>query len=64
VFLSLRSDTALDPAKVLKLVQAKASRFKLTPDMRLSYTFDEGEKRDRMAAARARLTQLAALTAA
>ncbi len=62
--LSLRSDTALDPAKVLKLVQAKASRFKLTPDMRLSYTFDEVEKRDRMAAARARLTQLAALTAA
>ncbi len=62
--LSLRSDTALDPAKVLKLVQAKASRFKLTPDMRLSYTFDEVEKRDRMAAARARLTQLVALTAA
>ena len=62
--LSLRSDTALDPAKVLKLVQAKASRFKLTPDMRLSYTFDEGEKRDRMAAARGRLTQLVALTAA
>jgi transcription-repair coupling factor (superfamily II helicase) len=60
--LSLRSDTALDPGKVLKLVQAKASRFKLTPDMRLSYTFDEGEKRDRMLAARARLTQLVALT--
>ncbi len=60
--LSLRSDTALDPAKVLKLVQAKASRFKLTPDMRLSYAFDEGEKRDRMAAARGRLTQLVALT--
>ena len=37
---------------------------KLTPDMRLSYAFDEGEKRDRMAAARARLTQLVALTAA
>jgi hypothetical protein len=49
---------------VLKLVQAKASRFKLTPDMRLSYAFDDGEKRDRMAAARARLTQLVALTAA
>jgi transcription-repair coupling factor (superfamily II helicase) len=62
--LSLRSDTALDPAKVLNLVQAKASRFKLTPDMRLSYTFDDGEKRDRMVAARARLTQLVALTAA
>src|SRR4051812_17337885 len=62
--LSLRSDTALDPGKVLTLVQAKASRFKLTPDMRLSYTFDEGEKRDRMAAARARLTHLLALTGA
>jgi transcription-repair coupling factor (superfamily II helicase) len=62
--LSLRSDTALDPAKVLKLVQAKASRYKLTPDMRLSYTFDEGEKRDRMVAARARLTHLVALTTA
>ncbi len=52
------------PARVLKLVQHKASRWKLTPDMRLSYTFDEGEKRDRMAAARARLTQLVALIAA
>jgi transcription-repair coupling factor (superfamily II helicase) len=62
--LSLRSETPLDPGKVLKLVQAKASRFKLTPDMRLSYAFEEGEKRDRMAAARARLTQLVALTAA
>jgi transcription-repair coupling factor (superfamily II helicase) len=62
--LALRSDTALDPGKVLKLVQQKASRFKLTPDMRLSYAFDEGEKRDRMTAARARLLQLVALTAA
>src|SRR6185503_7107497 len=61
---SLRSETPLDPGKVLKLVQAKASRFKLTPDMRLSYTFDEAEKRDRMAAARTRLTQLVKLTAA
>ncbi len=62
--LSLRSETPLDPGKVLKLVQGKGSRFKLTPDMRLSYAFDEAEKRDRMAAARARLTQLVALTAA
>src|SRR5215475_12377942 len=62
--LSLRSETPLDAGKVLKLVQAKASRFKLTPDMRLSYSFDEAEKRDRMTAARARLTQLVALTAA
>jgi transcription-repair coupling factor (superfamily II helicase) len=62
--LSLRSETPLDPGKVLKLVQGKASRFKLTPDMRLSYAFDEREKRDRMAAARIRLTQLVTLTAA
>jgi hypothetical protein len=61
---SPRPATPLDPGKVLKLVQAKASRFKLTPDMRLAYAFDEAEKRDRMAAARARLTQLVALTAA
>jgi transcription-repair coupling factor (superfamily II helicase) len=64
LILSLRSDTALDPGKVLKLVQQKASRFKLTPDMRLSYAFDDGEKRDRMAAARARLLQLVALISA
>jgi transcription-repair coupling factor (superfamily II helicase) len=62
--LSLRSDTSLDPGKVLKLVQQKASRFKLTPDMRLSYTFDDAEKRDRMAAARDRLLQLVALMTA
>jgi len=58
---SLGSDTPLDPARVLKLVQGKGSRFKLTPDMRLAYTFDELEKQDRMAAARKRLLQLVAL---
>ena len=42
--LSLRSDTALDPAKVLKLVQAKASRFKLTPDMRLVVRLRRGRE--------------------
>jgi transcription-repair coupling factor (superfamily II helicase) len=61
---SLGSDTALDPAKVLKMVQAKGSRFKLTPDMRLSYSFDEGEKRDRMRAARTCLSKLVALLTA
>jgi transcription-repair coupling factor (superfamily II helicase) len=59
--LSLGSDTPLDPPRVLKLVQGKGSRFKLTPDMRLAYTFDEAEKQDRMAAARKRLTQLVGL---
>jgi transcription-repair coupling factor (superfamily II helicase) len=58
---SLGSDTPLDPPRVLKLVQGKGSRFKLTPDMRLAYTFDEGEKQDRMAAARKRLLQLVGL---
>jgi transcription-repair coupling factor (superfamily II helicase) len=58
---ALGSDNALDPAKVLRLVQAKGSRFKLTPDMRLSYGFDEGEKRDRMRAARDCLAKLRAL---
>jgi transcription-repair coupling factor (superfamily II helicase) len=56
--LALGTDTALDPGKVMKLVSAKGSRYKLTPDMRLSYAFDEGEKRDRMAAARVRLLAL------
>jgi hypothetical protein len=41
-----------------KLVSGKSSRFKLSPDMRLAYSFDEGERRDRMTAARARLEQL------
>ncbi len=58
---SLGSDTPLEPAKIMKLLQTKGSRYKLTPDMRLAYTFDEGEKRDRMRAARARLTHLVGL---
>jgi transcription-repair coupling factor (superfamily II helicase) len=62
--LSLGTDTALDPAKVMKLVSAKGSRYKLTPDMRLSYAFDEAEKRDRMAAARGRLVALVKLVTA
>ncbi|HVZ74378.1 MAG TPA: transcription-repair coupling factor [Polyangia bacterium] len=48
----------LDPAKVLKLVQSKGSRWKLTPDMRLAYTFTDAEKHDRLPAARARLIEL------
>ena len=61
IVLSLASDTGLDPSKVMKLVSGKASRYKLTPDMRLAYNFDEAEKRDRMAAARARLEYLRGL---
>ncbi len=61
--LALGSDTALDPAKLLRLVEVKGSRFKLTPDMRLAYGFDDAEKRDRMRAARVCLTKLKALVA-
>jgi hypothetical protein len=42
-------------------VTGKSSRFKLTPDMRLSYTFTEAERDDRMGAARSRLEQLVGL---
>jgi len=40
VTLHLREDTPLDPKKVLDLVKAKNSPYKLTPDMRLSRRFD------------------------
>jgi transcription-repair coupling factor (superfamily II helicase) len=61
--LSFAPDAGLDPAKVTKLVSARGSRFKLTPDMRLAYNFDDREKLDRMSAARARLQQLRGLVA-
>ena len=63
IVLSLASDTGLDPSRVMKLVSGKASRYKLTPDMRLAYNFDDREKLDRMTAARARLQQLRGLVA-
>jgi len=56
--LSLGSDTRLDPARVLKIVQQKGSRWKLTPDMRLSYNLDDRERADRLTAARARLLEV------
>ncbi len=43
VTLHLRTDTPLDPAKILKLVQPKASNYKLTPDMRLTRRTRETE---------------------
>ncbi len=58
IVLSLGSDTRLDPARVLKMVQQKGSRWKLTPDMRLSYNLDERERVDRLTAARARLLEV------
>jgi len=56
--LSLGADTRLDPAKVMRLVQRKDSRFKLTPDMRLGYAFTEKEQKERLAAARAKLEEI------
>jgi len=53
--LGLGADSPLDPARVLGLVQRKGSRWKLTPDMRLAYTFTDAEQRDRLTAARVRL---------
>ena len=58
--LSLGADPRLDPAKIMRLVQKKDSRWKLTPDMRLSYGFTEPERGDRMATARERIRDIAA----
>jgi transcription-repair coupling factor (superfamily II helicase) len=63
IVLSFSPDAGLDAAKVTKLVTARGSRFKLTPDMRLAYNFDDREKLDRMPAARKRLEQLKGLVA-
>jgi transcription-repair coupling factor (superfamily II helicase) len=59
--LSLGSDTPIEPGKVMRLIQSKGSRWKLTPDMRLSYGFSEEERKDwnrRMVAARAKLQEI------
>jgi transcription-repair coupling factor (superfamily II helicase) len=56
-------DPRLDPAKVMRLVQGKNSRWKLTPDMRLSYAFTESERKDRLGAARTRLREIHACLA-
>jgi transcription-repair coupling factor (superfamily II helicase) len=58
MMLSLGADPRLDPAKVMKLVQRKDSRWKLSPDMRLSYAFTETERDDHMAAARTKLNEI------
>jgi hypothetical protein len=48
----------------MKLVQAKASRWNLSPDIRLSHAFTEDEREDRMTAARAKLREICGLVAA
>jgi transcription-repair coupling factor (superfamily II helicase) len=60
LLLSLGPEPKLDAAKVMRLVQRKDSRWKLSPDMRLSYAFTEAEREDRMSAARARIHEIAA----
>ncbi len=59
--LTLGESTRLEPAKVLKLVQTRGSRWKLTPDMRLAYSFDDAEKANRLPAARKKLVELGKL---
>jgi transcription-repair coupling factor (superfamily II helicase) len=56
--LALDDKTPLKPEKVLKLVQKKNSPYKLTPDMRLVRTFAEGERGDRISAAKRCLLEL------
>src|SRR5262249_21645366 len=43
VTLHLREDTPLDPQRILALVKAPRSPYRLTPDMRLSRRFDGDE---------------------
>ncbi|HVU05395.1 MAG TPA: transcription-repair coupling factor [Polyangiaceae bacterium] len=60
VTLHLREDTPLDPAKVGRLVAAKKSPYKVTPDMRLTRRAAEGEpNRDGIALADRMLAELA-----
>jgi transcription-repair coupling factor (superfamily II helicase) len=60
--LSIGADPRLDPAKVMKLLQ-RQPRWKLSPDMRVSYAFTETEREDRMAAARTKLHEILACVA-
>jgi transcription-repair coupling factor (superfamily II helicase) len=63
VTMHLREDTPLDPVKVGKLVSAKKSLYKVTPDMRLSRRAGEDERfRDGIQLADRMLSELAACT--
>jgi transcription-repair coupling factor (superfamily II helicase) len=42
VTLHLREDTPLDPAKITALIRRSASKWKITPDMRLTRRFEGG----------------------
>ena len=54
--LHLREDTPLDPAKITVLIRKTHGAWKLTPDMRLSRRFDQG---DGLANAETTLSELA-----
>ena len=56
--LTFDADSPLSPAKVLALVEGGKSGWKLSPEMRLTYTFTEADKRERLAAARRCLERL------
>jgi transcription-repair coupling factor (superfamily II helicase) len=56
--LALGDDTPLDPAQVMKLVNAKNSPWKLTPDMRLSRGFSGAERETRLPLAKKLLGEL------
>jgi transcription-repair coupling factor (superfamily II helicase) len=58
--LALGDDTPLQPAAVMKLVNAKNSQWKLTPDMRLSRGFLPAERDQRVQLAKKLLGDLVA----
>ncbi|MBI5481358.1 MAG: transcription-repair coupling factor [Deltaproteobacteria bacterium] len=60
VALALAETTPLDPARVARLVGARRSLFRLSPDMRLTRTFTEAERGGRAAAAKKILQDLLA----
>ena len=63
VTLHLRDDTPLDPEKVSRLVSAKKSLYKMTPDMRLTRRAGDGEgMRDGIQLADRMLSELASCT--
>jgi transcription-repair coupling factor (superfamily II helicase) len=58
--LALLDTTPLKPEQVMKLVQAKNSPWKLTPDMRLQRAFQPGEREQRLAVSKKLLADLLA----
>jgi len=60
--LALADDTPLRPEKVMELVNRKKSPWRLTPDMRLSRGWLDGERPDRLPIARKLLEELLAST--